>query len=251
MKTKILKYNLSETALKNVIEQTDNNAKLNLRARKSKVSIIINQDSGELNYIIPFLSNNKFYASHLPNPTSLFFSQAIENEDNVSLIEKSFDKNIVMTYNQGEKSDLEINVLNPEKFNQFLMYKISSITSLISSVESFVNSIIPEEFEIENYKKELIGKSKIEKQWDLKSKLKELVPKIKNIENKIEYLIKVDKFIELSKIRNEFIHLKTKRDEKNLDPFLHYFEELINLNLKVKIEEVKNLINYIEPNYLE
>lgn len=251
MRTKKLKYDLSENALKSFVEQTDNNAILNLSKTKSKVFLVINKKSKELTYIIPFLLNDKYYASDIPNPTSLFFSQAIENADNVSLIQKSFDKNILVILNQDNNSDLNINLLNPEKFNQFLMYKISSITSLISAVESFINAIIPENFEIENLKKQIIGKSDIERFWDLKSKLKEIVPKIKEIKDTNEYFILIDKFIELSKIRNEFIHLKTKKDEKNLDPFLKYFEILINLNLEIKILEVKKLINYIEPNYID
>lgn len=250
MRTKKLKYDLSETAIKSVLDQTDSEAKLTFSKMKSKIFLVINKDTKELSYIIPFLSNKKYYASDIPNPTCLFFSQAIENEENVSIIEKSFEKNIVVVLNQVSKSDLEINLLRPDKFNQFLMYKISSITSLISAVESFLNTIIPENFETENSKNEIIGKSKIERNWDLKSKLKDIVPKIKTIENKTEYNRKINKFIELSQIRNEFIHLKTTKDEKDLDPFLKYFEQLINLNLKEKIEEVKNLINFIEPNYL-
>jgi hypothetical protein len=76
----------------------------------------------------------------------------------VSIIEKSFEKNIVVVFNQGSKSNLEINLLRPDKFNQFLMDKISSITSLISAVERFLNTIILENFETENSKNEIIGK---------------------------------------------------------------------------------------------
>ena len=43
--------------------------------------------------------------------------------------------------------------------------------------------------------------------------------------------------------------MKTKLDGKNMDPFLDYFEQLINLDLKQKINETKNLIKLIEPKY--
>ena len=64
------------------------------------------------------------------------------------------------------------------------------------------------------------------------------------------YEVKTNKFLELSIIRNEFIHMKTKLDGKNMDPFVDYFEQLINLDLKQEISETKNLIKLIEPNYL-
>jgi hypothetical protein len=130
------------------------------------------------------------------------------------------------------------------------MYKISSITALISTVECFINEIIPEDFTTENKKKEIVGKEIIERHWNLKSKLKTIVPKIKTISDLKEYEIKTNKFLELSKVRNEFTHMKTKLDGKNMDPFLDYFEQLINLDLKQKIAETKNLIELIEPKYV-
>ena len=42
--------------------------------------------------------------------------------------------------------------------------------------------------------------------------------------------------------------MKTKLDKKNMDPFVEYFEQLINLDLKQKISETEDLINIIEPN---
>ena len=86
---------------------------------------------------------------------------------------------------------------------------------------------------------------------DLKSKLKIIVPKIKQIENEREFELKTNSFLQLNKLRNEFTHLKTKLEDNFGDPFIKYFEELINMDLKEKINQINSLIKLIEPNYFE
>ena len=40
--------------------------------------------------------------------------------------------------------------------------------------------------------------------------------------------------------------MKTKVKENKMDPFIDYFELLINLNLKNKINETENLMNLMD-----
>mgnify|MGYP005994961375 CR=1 FL=1 len=250
MKTKPLEYKLSESALKSVNNSTNEKKTFDLskkkNAKKGNTLIMINQETSKVSYIVPIFHNNKFYAGKIPKPSSLFIGQAYEFEKRVTDILNHFPKCIDMVLQQSPESDSKINIVKDETYHTFIMYKVSTITALISAVECYINELIPESFTIENKKKEIVGKEIIERTWNLKSKLQTIIPKIKNIKNHKEYELNVNRLLELNKIRNEFTHMKTKVKENNMDPFIDYFELLINLNLKNKINETENLMNLMD-----
>ena len=253
MKVKPLQYKLSEQTMKSVENQTSTNGEFDLMSRrnskKGNTFVMIEADTSIMTYLTTIFYKNSFYASTIPSPTSLFFEQAVEFERNIELALEAFPRNVTRIL--GKDTKTEIKLVDPFIYNIFIIYKISAITALISSVESLANFIIPESYEIENSKKQTLGKRDIERQWDLKSKLLDIVPKLKVIQDIEVYKNKVNLFLELSKLRNEFIHLKTKLKDNNADPFIDHFETLINLDVKEKIEEVKNLLNLIEPELIK
>lgn len=257
MKIKPLEYELSENAMNSVDKVTDENAVLDLskerKTKKGNTFLMINKDTSKVSYVVPIMHQKKIYGGKIPKPSSLFLGQSIEFEKKAAEYLNSFPNFVEWTLHQNpdpndNPNDNSIYLVREQEYYKFLMYKISSITALISTVECFVNEIIPENFTTENKRKEIVGKEIIERHWTLKSKLKTVIPKIKEITDLKDYEIKTNKFLELSKIRNEFTHMKTKLDGKNMDPFLDYFQQLINLNLKDKIAETKNLLELIENN---
>ena len=258
MKIKPLEYELSENALHSVDKVTDEKATLDLSKQRSKKKgktfVMINKDTSKMSYFVPTLYQKKFYGGKIPKPSSLFLGQAVEFEKKAMEYQTLFPKLVEMTLHQNPNPNDTINdniyLVREDEYYKFLMYKISCITSLISTVECFLNELIPERFTIENSKGIIVGKEEIERHWNLKSKLKIIVPEIKKISDLRNYELKSNKFIELSIIRNEFTHMKSKLDGKNMDPFIEYFEQLINLDLKLKISETKKLIGMIDKNYL-
>lgn len=251
MKPDRKKYQLSKEALDSVLKQTDADAKLDLNKKENKGStfFVVDQDSGEIQIIIPYQYNGSFYAAHFPSPVQLFYKQAIDHISRADSVVKSFEQNIEMVYQQSEESSTKIKMIDSEIFDQFIIHKISCLTSLSSTVEAFANEMIPEDFKILNNKNIEVGKAEIERSWDLKGKLKQVIPKIVSVEEK-KYETLVGKFIEMNYLRNEFIHMKFKTDVKNFDPYIENFEKLINLNLQKKLEEVRLLVNLVKPNYL-
>ncbi|WP_438423982.1 hypothetical protein [Aquimarina macrocephali] len=247
MKTKPLEYELSESALESVNNATDQKAVFDLskkkNVKKGNTLVMINQETSKVSYIVPIFHKNKFYGGKIPKPSSLFIGQAYEFEKRVTEILNHFPKCVEMVLQQSPESDSKISLVKDETYHTFIMYKVSTITALISAVECFINELIPESFTIENKKKEIVGKEVIERTWNIKSKLKTIIPKIKTLKNPEEYDINVNRLLELNKIRNEFTHMKTKVKGNNMDPFIDYFELLINLNLKEKIDQTESLMD--------
>lgn len=260
MKIKTLGNKISETAMKSVDRATDEKAFLDLseerKAKKGSTRVMINKDTSEVSYFVPIIHQEKFYGGKLPKPSCLFLGQSIEFEKKATEYLSLFPKFIECTLHQNpdpndNPNDNNIYLVRDEIYHQFLMYKISSITALISTVECFINEIIPEDFTTENKRREIVGKETIERHWNLKSKLKSIIPIIRKISDLNDYESKTNRFLELSKIRNEFTHMKTKLDAKNMDPFIDYFQQLINLDLNERIVDTKILMNLIEPNSYE
>lgn len=258
MNIKPQELKLSETTLRSIQNHKNNNVTFNLKkiakSSKGKIFMIASESKNWLRFISTIEHNNKFYGGLIPKPESLFFAQSIEFEKKASEYLNSFPELIKETLHsfanpKDNKPENCIFIVNDDAFNLFIMYKISSISALISTVECFINLMIPEDFTIENNKNRLDDKASIERYWDLKSKLKVIIPKIKQINDLNSYAKETNRFIELTKIRNEFTHIKTKLNDKNLEPFLENYTMLINLDLKQKIKETKKLLDLIEPNY--
>lgn len=249
MKPNRKKYQLSEKTLDSVLGQTDAIAKLDLNknGKAGNTFLVIDQNSGEIQFIIPYKLQGNFYAAHFPSPVQLFFKQSLEHKTKAEAVAATFEENIEWLYCQEENSS-QIKMVNSDIFDQFIIHKISCLTALISTIEAFSNETIPNNFKILNAKNIEVGKAEVERQWDLKSKLKQVIPKIVTIDSK-QYEICVDKFLEMNYLRNEFIHMKFKTDNRNFDPYLDNFRRLINLDLKKSILEVKMLINIVKPNY--
>jgi len=250
MKIKPLTYELSQGAISSV-ENNVGEGTIDLtkskNKRKSNTLVIVFEEPPQMNFYTPVIYKNELYAAFLPNPIHLFFAQAIEHANSVDKAMKLFPKSIEQKLNPESKG--EFNIIKSDIYNYYLIYKISSITSLIMAVESFVNLIIPDNYEFNDLDKKF-KKADIERFYNLKEKITRVIPEIINISNLNEYQKLYSKVIEVNLLRNEFIHLKTKRDEKNGDPFIDHFESLINLDLNEKINDVKNFINFLRLDYL-
>ena len=208
--------------------------------------VLIFKEPPRMGYCTPVIYDDELYAALLPNPIHLFYAQAIEHANSVSNTVKLFPNSIEEKLNQGTIG--EFNIIRSDIYNNYLIYKISSITSLIMAVESFVNLIIPDNYKFNDLGKNY-NKADIERFYNLKEKITKVIPAIVKISNMSEYQKLYSKVIEINLLRNEFIHLKTKRDNKG-DPFIDHFEALINMDLDEKINDIKKFINFVKPDYL-
>lgn len=251
MKTNRKKYTLTQEALESAEKHLIPNGRLNLgkNSKKSNALVAINPSTGELHYIVPYFFNGNYYGAHFPNPVELYYKQAIEHEKLVNSAVKSFEDNIDFVFEQRPPSDFSLKMVNSEIYDLFLVHKISCLTALISTVEAFANEQIPEDFRATDRRNRELGKFEIERYWDIKSKLKNIIPELVPLNLK-EYNRMVDAFLEMNTLRNEFVHLKFKTDPSNIDPYLEIFKKLVALDLEEELSKVKALINFIKPAYL-
>lgn len=249
-----LSFKLSEEGLSNIDKQTDHDAspKKVIKESRKKVNIkgansfiVVNPQTGEGFSFIPLIHDNHFFASKFPNPIQLFFD----------LAHKAFQKseNLLNNITIKPNNETHVTFIEEELFNEFLSSKISTIIFLHSSLESFINHNIPQDYIFSIQKKGLstqLKKDHILRKVSIKEKFLKILPDFSKIDFKSNHKKIYDDTLSLISIRNELIHLKIKK----LDNNLHYHgevENIINLKIDGFINSIQNLFNLVKPEFLK
>jgi hypothetical protein len=255
---------ITDSVLKNVEENIDYDTPpefsikkfaKGIKNGKSSHFIGISPEKKELFSFIPIVEDDQFFVSFFPDPIQLYYSLAFSNYQ----FSVEARDSIVIQKNQKAKSPF--NLINGYLYNWHLQYKISTIIFLHSTIEAFVNYIMPDDFifihEIKGAASDKFhrtikeyNKEQTEKYIQFKDKIGLVVPQITGIDFQKQYQGIYDDILTISKIRNDIIHLRTTSLEKNKRHFESVFEKLINIELHPYVNSVKDFLNIIKPNFI-
>jgi hypothetical protein len=207
----------------------------------------------ELFSFIPIIENEQFFAAQFPDPIQLYFSSAYANYQ----FSKQTRHNITFQKSQATA----LNFVNEYLYNCHLQYKISTIIFLHSTIEAFLNYLMPEDFiYIQEYNGEKsdkflkqtkeFNKEQTERYILFKEKLNGVVPQLTKIDFQKSHQKIYDKLQNLNTLRNDLIHLRSVKD-KNQQYFEKVFDQIVNINLSPFVTAVKDFINIIKPNFIE
>lgn len=225
----------------------------NIKKNGSGHFIGIVPDKKEFFSFIPIIEGDQFFVSQFPDPIQLYFSLAFSNYQ----FSKQTRHNITFQKGQGGP----FNFVSGYLYNWHLQYKISTIIFLHSTIEAFINYLMPEEF---IYKQEYEGdksdkflkqtknynKEQTERYILFKEKLNGVVPQLTNIDFQKTHQKIYDKLLNLNSLRNDIIHLRSTKT-KNQQYFHKVFDEVVNINLTPFVKSVKDFINLIKPDFIE
>lgn len=220
---------------------------------KSGHFIAIAPDSKELFSFIPIIENEQFFAAQFPDPIQLYYSLAFANYQ----FAKKTRHNITFQRDQPQP----LNFVNGYLYNWHLQYKISTIIFLHSTIEAFINYLMPDDF---IYKQEYNGeksdkfikqtkeynKEQTERYILFKEKLSKVIPQLTNIDFQTKHQKIYDKLLNLNELRNDIIHLRSTK-EKNQQYFQKVFDEVVNIDLTPFVNSVSDFINIIKPSFIE
>lgn len=159
------------------------------------------------------------------------------------------------TNEEIKKLDPEANILRDfdnEKIFEYMQSSMGMVVSLIVGIESFLNLIIPFDYRTvrvnKNGEKINLDKEQIVRKFSIEDKI-EIVSEIKHKED-----VKQQKFWntfkEVKDLRDDIIHFK-KMDKKIDQMWNPIIVSLFDGNLQRYFDDIVNLINYLEPKYLE
>lgn len=229
----------------------------NSETLSSQLVMIVKLKNG-VNKVIrarPVKYQNKLFVTAFPNPVHLFLSVAVEHynkSENVK--ERNFLK-------CGKKYSDDVYLLDFEEngthdcYNHYLKYRMSSIIMLVSSLEAFLNQVIPNDFIYKTTRKEKdieINKNNIESsKVSFSEKLLQVIPQYLKFNDFWETrLIDKERILELYKNRKNVIHLKTNAE----DDFERYFlviDQMLDFEISNSINSVINFMNSVSKNFVE
>lgn len=222
--------------------------------KQHKSNLLVTDEYGNVFQATTFINKNKIFAGVAPNLIQAYFDLAYEQIQWTDKYVETF--HFVASEKYGN-----IKFVETPLFNRFIQYRISCIIFLHLSVESFINFIIPEDFiylKVENSKSNKFqeqstkyNKENIERWISFKEKIEEIIPQLTNIKFNIEKNRDlIGHILEIEKIRNEIIHLKSKDSNSNL----HYekvFNFIASKELSKYLFSVKKFINILQNDFIK
>ncbi len=203
----------------------------------------------------PVRFKGNLFVTAFPNPIHLFLSLAIENYNQSETIKEiNFAK-------CGRQVGDDVFVLDIEEngthdcYNHYVKYRASSIIMLVSTLEAYLNHIIPNNFiytttrkgQQVKFDKEDIESAKV----SFREKLNEVIPQwlAKPDFWKTHVLEKVA-IEELYENRKNIIHLKTYSE----DDFSRYFpaiDKMLDLDIRDSIDATIKFMNAVSPDFVQ
>lgn len=198
----------------------------------------------------------KVFIAPLPNPVHLLINIGIESYNNsVSILE------ILKEDCQLNENDKGVYILNlyydntNANFNNLIKYKITAVISLITSLEAFLNQVIPNHFVYNGFrrgKSQKFNKKQIESaSISFKEKLTDVMqqliekPHFSKQHHKVINLI-----LQLYAVRRELIHMKTNSEDW-MGLYYKVTGSVIDIDLEKAILAIRKYMNLIEPNFLK
>lgn len=247
-----LKYYATDDCLKKFAEKyVDKDVTMDLEAickrNSERTFIMIEEAPLQQNPMTTFRIEKhygEFFGIKYISPFKVLLNQA-KNYLQVStnVLPALFKKNVDRTLYERPPFKL----LNDAWSAQYIGNKISCLTLLMMALECFVNENIPTEINKGvDAKGQVINKAYIERRWDLKLKMQEIRDWYK-ITNE-RYAILISEIIPLQKLRNEFVHIKSDKPNSLDDPCVGCYDKLLNIDLNLAFDKVKEYVKLIDPN---
>lgn len=248
-------YKITESLFEKV--KSDTVKATNSEPLSSKLIMISEFKTGEKRVIRarPIKHNNNLYVSAFPNPVHLFLSVAIEHFDlSENIKSTNFPK-------CGKKYGDDLYLLDIEEngthtcYNNYIKYRSSCIVMLVSSLEAFLNHILPNDFiyKTERKKKEIefnkidIESSKI----SFREKLTSVIPQyLSTIDLNPSLELEKTSILNLYQNRNNLIHLKTNAED-DLTAYFDEIDKMLEFDLNDSIENVVSFMNKVKPDFIE
>lgn len=248
-------YRITESLFKKV--KSDTVKTTNSEPLSSKLIMISEFKTGEKRVIRarPIKHNDNLYVSAFPNPVHLFLSVAIEHFDlSENIKSTNFPK-------CGKQYGDDLYLLDIEEngthtcYNNYIKYRSSSIVMLVSSIEAFLNHILPNDFVYKTIRKNKeVGFNKIEiesPKISFREKLTKVIPQyLSTIDLSPNLEFESISILDLYKNRKNLIHLKTNADD-DLTAYFDEIDKMLEFDLIKAIENIVSFMNKVKPEFIE
>lgn len=188
--------------------------------------------------------NNKIYLFPEPDPTLIYFSSA---QNNLRLLNKRKDDLLTKIDIQSDASEDLIH-----DFYEYFGAVCGCVIFLFTSIESFMNSLIKENDQYINKKKnrtEIYDKFQIEQHISFDEKIKEVIPKLTSIDFYKMHPVLAVHINNLKEFRDNIIHTKTNKEDEHFK-YDHIVKRSLTFKYDITIEAVAKYMNTYKQDYI-
>lgn len=212
-----------------------------LKKRTGSIAYIKTEDDVVVGGFIHNVKGKR-YVFPVPDPTLIYFNNA---QLNIVAIAKHKEELI-------KKVDVEETLSEPALNEIYNFYGVTSgfVIFLFTSIESFVNQLLPDDFEYRNElkrKTEIYNKQQIQESIDFKTKLKYVLPQATGKDFFRNQTTTNDKIWKLKDFRDEIVHTKPGENPLKYD---HLIKTSLNFKYEETLEAVAKFMNHYKPEYI-
>ena len=215
-----------------------------LKSKTKDQDLIIATDRGEY---IKALTHNVNGTRHLipfPDLTLVYFDSAY----NLNIQREEFEKKVL----KGADGNKEFGNVEFDSVYKYYGYSSSSIIALFTTLECFVNHMIPDDFEFEERNKRsttIYDKEQIQKYLSIDKKLENVLPEVTKTKSfKKAHPQKAQHIDNLKDIRDRIVHPKSSAYHREQEDLI---KRIINFKFDKAFDAVAAFLNYYQPGYIE
>lgn len=235
-----IKNNLNSTLIQSPLSVLDQEV-LKSNYKKNNLLLLTEDDEGYLGFI--YNNQGTYVPIVLPDFTLVYFDFAYNLNKNRKEIQKTLLNKLKDFKTITEDRSIEL--------YEFFGISTSCIINLFTSIESFINHLIPKK---QNYKltknsrTEIYNCEQIQENIPFMDKIKYVLPQFFE-KNFYDENLKAKNHIQnLKELRDSLIHTKSNSTYKT---HIETFEKLLNFKYTETFDSVQLLFNYYKPNYIE
>jgi hypothetical protein len=178
------------------------------------------------------------------NPSLIFYSNAQMFLKLIYPLKRELLDNTPYITKLGEIKNQEYNITH---FSRFFQYCSSYIINLQATVESFMNSLIPDDYVHYSLKKKVVKFHNI----NFETKLEKIIPELTGKNFMLEFEKKHLLILKIKNLRNSLIHLKPNYEDESAIKYKDLYREIIDFEYSEVIYSVRDYLNYYKPNLVE
>ena len=248
-------WNVADSAMKDV-EENASNREPNQNEFKSKELVgVLEYETKErkMVFMLPIEFGDNIYTAAFPDPILLYLSISHKQYQVSEQIKAElFEKNSMNSEGKMRMFNSTVNSTN-DIYNTYLQSRVCSIIMLHSSIEAFVNSVIPENIQYPYTTRKgtrILNKQEVDKKVIFKDKLIKVLKFVTGIDLETIHTDLIDDILSFYKVRNDFVHLKSYMENTFKPSHTTVFNDMLNMDIEKYQKVAHKFMNLIKPNYI-